>query len=72
MSLEKILRKPMFLLGNLTNDVGGNKLPTKKQALNLLFYYTKNMRTTVYEGCKITIEKFRYASKSTKGGRFSN
>lgn len=53
------LRKPMFLLDNLTNDISGNKLPTNKQVLRLLFHCTKNMKTTVYEGCKITIEKVK-------------
>lgn len=59
MSLEKNLRKPMFLLENLTDDINSNKLPTNKQVLRLLFYHTKNMKTTVYDGCKITIEKVK-------------
>lgn len=59
MSLDKNLRKPMFLLVSLTDDIHGNKLPTNKQVLKLLFYYTKNMKTTVYDGCKITIEKVK-------------
>lgn len=39
--------------------ISGNKLSTNKQVLKLLFYHTKNMKTTVYERCKITIEKIK-------------
>lgn len=47
------------MLDNLTDDISGNKLPTNKQVLRLLFHYTKNMKTTDYEGCAITIEKVK-------------
>lgn len=56
---QRYNRKPMFLLDNLTSDIGGSKLPTNKQVLSLLFYYTRNLKTTVYEGCKLSIDKVK-------------
>lgn len=46
----------MFLLGELTDNIKGNKLPTQLQVLSLLFAQTKN-RINLEEAINITIRK---------------
>lgn len=49
------LRNPMFLLGEPTETISGNKLPTNKQVLQLLFYQTKEAKKTLPASCQFVI-----------------
>ncbi|CAG5077454.1 Protein of unknown function [Cotesia congregata] len=47
MNTSVSLRNPMFLLGEPTETISGNKLPTNKQVLQLLFYQTREAKKTL-------------------------
>lgn len=51
------LRNPMFLLGEPTEAISGNKLPTNKQVLKLLFYQTREAKKTLPASCQFVIEE---------------
>ncbi|XP_044575141.1 uncharacterized protein LOC123258949 [Cotesia glomerata] len=47
MNTSVSLRNPMFLLREPTETISGNKLPTNKQVLQLLFYQTREAKKTL-------------------------
>lgn len=44
MNTSVCLRNSLFLLGEPTETISGNKLPTNKQVLKLLFYQTREVK----------------------------
>lgn len=51
------LRNPMVFLGEITDSIGGNKLPTNKQVLKLLFHYTRETKKTLAESFRLVINE---------------
>ncbi|CAG5100646.1 Protein of unknown function [Cotesia congregata] len=61
MNTSVSLRNPMFLLGEPTETISGNKLPTNKQVLQLLFYQkreAKKILTASYQFVIGEVTKF--------------
>lgn len=53
------LRNSIFLLGEPTEAIRGNKLPTNKQVLKLLFYHTREANKTLPESYRLIAEEVK-------------
>ncbi|KYM93405.1 hypothetical protein ALC62_15995 [Cyphomyrmex costatus] len=53
------LRNDLFLLENIATScqIIGNKLPTKRQVLKVLFFYTRHLNKTIKDGIKLVISE---------------
>lgn len=76
MSMElRSSKKTTFLVGDLSHQILGSKLPSSRQILPVLFYNIREVKLTVSESTNLTIreciifwEKARIPTKSLPNG----
>ena len=65
MNTSMNLRNPMFVLGETTDSISGNKLPTNKQVLKLLFHFTRQTKKTLAESLRLVIDEvYKFGSRA--------
>lgn len=53
------LRKNIFLIGKTIDTISDQKLATNKEALQLLFYYTRDLKQSIRDSCPIVISEIK-------------
>lgn len=53
------LRKNIFLIGKTINTISDKKLATNKEALQLLFHHTRDLKQSIGESCLIVVSEIK-------------
>lgn len=47
----------IYLVGNITNQIVGSKLPLNRQTLSVLFYNLRHVKLNLHESAKLVIDE---------------
>lgn len=54
---SRILREKIYLVGNFSTSLGGNKLPSNREVLKVLFFNLRVVKLDVRKSAKLVIEE---------------
>ena len=57
MYLNRLLRQNIFLIGDMVTQIIGNKLPSKKQVLKVLFFNMRELNMQLRENATLVIQE---------------